>query len=402
MKVIIIGGGVAGLTMALACQRAGFNVKIYEKSRNLRNIGGGILVWPHGIRYLNWLGLSHCLDPYWITLKRCNIVDYHGDTIFNEEFSTFTELVSGEALPVERHLFQHALLKELPEHCLALGKECISVVDGVESARVIFADGSEEEADLIIGADGIHSRVRQSMHPNIVPQYTGLCWWGGVVDGSVIPHFPRDESYVGLGQSKAFFAWPSYGDKFIWYLPVRIPADTLTQETNGLIQLQAICAGWNADIQKIISASIDENRFHLAINTLPAVTEWSGQRVTLIGDAVHATGPILAQGTSLAIEDAFLLTNCLQKNTGNMGEILKHYESLRCEKYVRVLELEDQSAQMMVTDDLGTLEVLQQQMKYLDLATLYKELIPLVDKAACIQLTELCHRKSEIPIPVLL
>jgi 2-polyprenyl-6-methoxyphenol hydroxylase-like FAD-dependent oxidoreductase len=69
MKVIIIGGGVAGLTMALACQHAGFTVKIYEKSRTLRNIGGGILVWPHGIRYLNWLGLSHCLEPYWVSLK---------------------------------------------------------------------------------------------------------------------------------------------------------------------------------------------------------------------------------------------------------------------------------------------------------------------------------------------
>jgi 2-polyprenyl-6-methoxyphenol hydroxylase-like FAD-dependent oxidoreductase len=401
MKVIIIGGGVAGLTMALACQRAGFTVKIYEKSITLRSIGGGILVWPHGIRYLNWLGLSHCLDPYWISLKRCNIVDYQGETIFNEDFSNFTELVSGEALPIERHLFQHALLKALPDNCLKMGKECIAVVDGEKSARVIFADGSEDEADLVVGADGIHSSVRKSILADVTPVYTDFCWWGGVVDGAVIPHFPRDESYVGLGQGKAFFAWPSHGNKFIWYLPVRMSADTLTKEANGLPQLQAICADWNVDIQKIISASIDENRFHLAINTLPALTAWSGERVTLIGDAAHATGPILAQGTSLAIEDAFVLATCLQKNTGGMAGILKHYESLRVEKYARVLELENQSAQMMVTDDQETLAVFQQQMKYLDLATMYKELIPLVDEAACIQLAESCYRESEKSIPVL-
>jgi 2-polyprenyl-6-methoxyphenol hydroxylase-like FAD-dependent oxidoreductase len=401
MKVIIIGGGVAGLTMALACQHAGFTVKIYEKSRTLRNIGGGILVWPHGIRYLNWLGLSHCLEPYWVSLKRCNIVDYQGATIFNEDFSNFTELVSGEALPIERHLFQHTLLKALPENCLSLGKECISVVDGAESARVVFADGSEEEADLVVGADGIHSSVRKTILTDVAPVYTGLCWWGGVVDGAVIPHFPRDESYVGVGRGKAFFAWPSHGDKFIWYLPVRMHADALTIDANGLLQLQAICADWNADIQKIISASIDDNRFHLAINTLPALTAWSGKRVTLIGDAAHATGPILAQGTSLAIEDAFALTTCLQKNTGDMAGILKHYESLRYDKYARVLELENQSAQMLVSDELETLAELQQHMKYLDLATMYKELIPLVDEAACIRLAESCYRESEISVPAL-
>jgi 2-polyprenyl-6-methoxyphenol hydroxylase-like FAD-dependent oxidoreductase len=401
MKVIIIGGGIAGLTMALACLRAGFTVKIYEKSSTLRNIGGGILVWPHGIRYLNWLGLSHCVAPYWVSLKRCNIVDYHGATIFNEDFSHFTELVSGEALPIERHFFQHALLTELPENCLTLDKECISVIDGAQSARVIFADGTEEEADLVVGADGINSRVRNSILTDVSPVYSDLCWWGGVVDGAVIPHFPRDESYVGLGQGKAFFAWPSHGDKFIWYLPVRMPADALTKTGNGLPQLQAICADWNADIQKIISASIDENRFHLAINTLPALTEWSGERVTLIGDAAHATGPLLAQGTSLAIEDAFVLATCLQKNTGDMAGILKHYELLRRDKYVRVLELENQSAQMLVSDDLETLNALQQQMKYLDLAMMYKELIPLVDAAACVKLTERCYRESEKPVSVL-
>jgi salicylate hydroxylase len=304
-------------------------------------------------------------------------------------------------LPIERHLFQHTLLKALPENCLSLGKECISVVDGAESARVVFADGSEEEADLVVGADGIHSSVRKTILTDVAPVYTGLCWWGGVVDGAVIPHFPRDESYVGVGRGKAFFAWPSHGDKFIWYLPVRMHADALTIDANGLLQLQAICADWNADIQKIISASIDDNRFHLAINTLPALTAWSGKRVTLIGDAAHATGPILAQGTSLAIEDAFALTTCLQKNTGDMAGILKHYESLRYDKYARVLELENQSAQMLVSDELETLAELQQHMKYLDLATMYKELIPLVDEAACIRLAESCYRESEISVPAL-
>ena len=295
-------------------------------------------------------------------------------------------MVGGEPLPIERHLFQQALLNELSPDCLVLGKPCVAVSEDAAKARVIFADGSEDEADLIVGADGINSVVRQCIAPAIQPEYTGICWWGGVVDREYIPHFPREESYVALGQGKAFFAWPAFDDKFIWYLPVRMPANDLTPAENGLPQLQSMCADWNVDVKQILSHSIENNRFHLPVYTLPAPTQWSTQRMTLIGDAVHATGPILAQGTSLAIEDAFILASCLQKNSQSISQVLKHYESLRRDKYARIVELENQSVDMMVTDSLDTLEVLQQQMKYLDLATMYKELIPLVDEHACLAL----------------
>jgi 2-polyprenyl-6-methoxyphenol hydroxylase-like FAD-dependent oxidoreductase len=344
------------------------------------------MVWPHGLRYLGWLDLSHCTQPYLSAIKKCNIIGFNNEKIFSEDCTHFSTLVGGEPLPIERHYFQQALLKELPADCLSLGKRCISVTSDAEIARVTFADGSEDQADLIVGADGIHSTVRQLLHENTQPEYTGLCWWGGVVDSQVVPHFPAEESYVALGQGKAFFAWPAFGNKFIWYLPVRMPAENLTQAPNGLPQLQSICAGWNTDVEKIISHSSEENRFHLAIHTLPALPQWSTERVTLIGDAAHAMGPILAQGTSLAIEDAFILASCLQKNTDAMPIILQHYESLRREKYLQIAALENQSVDMMVTDNLETLEVLQQQMKYLDLATMYKELIPLVDEQACVQL----------------
>jgi 2-polyprenyl-6-methoxyphenol hydroxylase-like FAD-dependent oxidoreductase len=387
MKVIVIGAGVAGLTLGLACQRAGIDVKIYEKTNELRNIGGGILVWPHGMRYLQWLGLSHCTEPYLSSIKKCNIIGYTNEQIFSEDFTHFSMLVGGEPLPIERHLFQQALLKELSPDCLTLGKRCVAVSEDATMARVIFADGSEDQADLIVGADGIHSVVRQCINPTIQPEYTGICWWGGVVDSQFIPHFPAEQSYVALGQGKAFFAWPAFDDKFIWYLPVRMPAEDLISTENGLLQLQSICADWNnVDVKQIVANSIENNRFHLAVNTLPAPTQWSTKRITLIGDAVHATGPILAQGASLAIEDAFILASCLQKNTQAMPHILKHYESLRKDKYARIVELENQSVDMMVTNSLDTLEVLQQQMKYLDLATMYKELIPLVDENACLEL----------------
>jgi 2-polyprenyl-6-methoxyphenol hydroxylase-like FAD-dependent oxidoreductase len=388
MKIIIVGAGIAGLTFGLACHRAGIDVTIYDKAKELRNIGGGILLWPHGVRYLKWLGLSDCLAPFQVTIHNCNIISNSGQKIFSENCSTLYSLLDGEILPVDRGMLQQTLLAQLPSSILKLGKDCVAIQENPNKASIHFAEGSSDDADLIVGADGIFSTVRTYVNASATLEYTNHCWWGGIIDRKDIPYLDPTNTYVALGIRKTCIIWPASNEKIMWYLPVKMPVTELTSDKNGLPQLKSICENWSDTVKQIISATSNGKNFHLPIHTLPPQSTWTKQRVVLIGDAAHTLGPILAQGASMAIEDAFVLLNCLKKNTHTIPEILKHYETLRRDKYESLSRLETQTAAMFIPNNHEELEIMQQQMEFLDLVTMYKEVIPLVNEEACLRAIE--------------
>lgn len=384
-KVIIIGAGIAGLTLAAACYRAGIKTKIYDKAKQLRNIGGGLLLWPHSKRYLEWLGLFDCIKSYYIPVKNCKIINSKGEEIFREDYSSFYSLIGGEVLPIDRSLLQQALLSQLPENSLTLEKQCIDVKSNLNEATVFFTDGTQESADVIIGADGIHSSVRKSFNKTGDLHYTNNCWWGGIIEQKYIPALSSNDVFVALGLGKMCIVWPVYNNRFIWYLPVKILQKDFTQK-NNLLLLQKICSGWNPIVEEIISSPMGTQQFCLPIYTLPPQTAWSTSRITLIGDAAHGLGPILGQGANQAIEDAFVLVNCLQNQSKNIPQILQEYEILRHERSKKFHDLENLSASIMINDHPDEFELFQQQIQHLNLATMYQELIPLVDENFCHQL----------------
>lgn len=385
MKVIVIGAGMAGLTFTLACQRMGVKVKLYEKAKQLRNIGGGLLLWPHGRRYLEWLGLADGLKPYEVSVRGCRVVGTTGQEIFNEEYSAFYALVGGKILPIDRNHLQQALCAQLADNVLELNKQCVDIQVNEHSARVLFADGTEDSADIVVGADGVYSAVRKTFNQEPL-QYTGYCWWGGIIEQKHAPNLLADEVFMAIGQGKTCMVWPTDNKRFMWYLPVKMAINDFSKE-NSFQQLQTICAGWNSEVDRIIAAPQSSKSFHLPIYSLSPQTHWFTSRAILIGDAAHALGPILGQGVGQAIEDAFVLTHCLQYflqgNSKNVMDVFKHYETLRREKVQRLFELENQSSHTMVNDDLDELEIFQQRIRYLDLITIYHDLIPLVDEKAC-------------------
>ncbi|TAK78707.1 MAG: FAD-binding protein [Gammaproteobacteria bacterium] len=375
MKLVIIGAGIAGLTLALACQRAGIEVKLYDKAKKLRHIGGGLLLWPHGIRYLTELGLADCLTPYRVSVKGCRMVGTEGQQIFNADYTSFYSLIGGEVLPIDRGLFQQLLANQLAESILELNKQCIEVRHDAHQATVLFSDGTQESADVVVGADGIYSVIRKYVHDHVT-EYTNNCWWGGIAERKYVPSLVSDEVFVAIGKGKMCIAWPIHGDRFMWYLPIKMPEKELAPKEAGITQVQSLCADWNEEVQRIISAPASAQRFHLPLYTLSPHAIRSTSRITLIGDAAHALGPILGQGANQAIEDAYVLIHCLQNHVHSIPRALQQYDILRHERAQRLFELENQSATTMINDDLAALEA------FLDLATIYQDLIPLVDEKA--------------------
>lgn len=390
MKIIIIGAGIAGLTLGIVCQRAGIEVKIYEKASYLKNIGGGILLWPHGLRYLKWLGLSSCLDETYISIKGCEITGYKGEKIFSEDYTALYDLLNGEILPIERSLLQKNLLSQFPISHLQLNKTCVAVKSNEDRAQVIFADGSMDNADLVVGADGIHSAVRKSLNPNATLHYTNHCWWGGIIENKYVPMLASNKVYLTMGIGKLCIVWPTAGERFMWYLPVKMPQSKFILPGDGIAQLKSICTNWNEIVEKIITAPQSAQSFHLAIHALPPQPYWTNNRVVLVGDAAHTLGPILGQGASLAIEDVFILANCLLNKRIPLPTFLQNYEEMRRHRYGYLATLETQTAELMIYDEVEHLEWFQQQLPHMNLVTMYQNIIPLINEKACLSIASAC------------
>lgn len=386
MKAIIIGAGIAGLTAAHALQQAGMEVVIYDKASELKNIGGGILIWPHGLRYLSWMDLEDCFKPFYTYVKGCKVVGSCGNEILNSPYAELYKQLGGETLPIDRSLFQKILLAQLPKNLLQLNKYCLAVENHPDRVKVTFADGTFDEGDLLVAADGVRSAIRKQIFPGIVANYMGTSWWGGMIEQKHAAHLPTEEVYFGIGEGKVCIVWPTAGKRLLWCIAVKIPEDELRFE-NGGQQLEMICKDWHEDIKRLVHTKKHEQRFQVPIYSFSS-NHLQQHRTVFIGDAGQTLGPILAQGASRAIEDAYSLANCIFTHGQNIHQALAHYESIRSEKYAHLFALENQTTDLMVNNNLISLKQFEQQMQQVDLITMYQELIPIVNEQACFDLAQ--------------
>lgn len=216
---------------------------------------------------------------------------------------------------------------------------------------------------------------------------------GGLINQSDVTQLRPDEAFITVAQGKMCVVWPTFDNKFMWYLPVKMKQEDLCVG-NEKKQLQQICHDWNNEVMSIINASSQSKRFHLPIHTLQPLKTWCQNRITLMGDAAHAIGPILGQGGSQAIEDAYVLFQCLMKTPNNIPQALKQYQQLLYDKSLRLLDLENQSAAGLIHEDDDQLKLFQEQIKGLSLASFYQDLIPWVDEKSCMDLA----KKISFPI----
>lgn len=386
MKIIVVGAGLAGLTFALACQKAFLDVTVYDQTKTLSHIGGGIILWPQGLRYLEWLNLSHLLNPYKIFLRSCHILGNKGDQIFCEDYANFFSMINGGILPIERGHFQRVLLTELLPGTIKLNKKCIKISSDEHAAYVYFADGTKDCADLIVGADGIHSAVRKSFNKHLTPYYTNYCWWGGIIEQKNLKHLSNNQVYIALGQNKMCVIWPSYQKHFIWYLPVKMPYQDLKNKKTAKNKLQELFTTWQPSLQPLLTHTLTNKHFHLPILALPHNDQWTQQRIALIGDAAHAIGPILGQGVSEAIEDVFILMNCLQNKPHDIRAALNLYGAIRRPRHRKIWDLENKASDMLIHENLEELTLFEKQIKYESLASMYQELIPLVNEVSSLEI----------------
>jgi salicylate hydroxylase len=342
LSVAVIGGGIGGLTAGLSLLKAGLDVHVYEQSSRISEVGAGIAVSPNATRILYRLGLEH-------ELARTGVRPTAWWQRRWDDGRTLSRTPLGAEIE-KRFSFPHyqmhrgdlvaALARALPATRLHTGHRLSSLVDHGDTVQARFDNGETTRADVLIGADGIHSAVRAALFGPETPHFTGCVAYRGVIPAARLAHLDMEPAIqIWMGPHSHFIHYHVSGLRLVNVVAV-IEQDTWTKESwtepGDVAELLAVYGHWHPQVRAILHA-FDET-FRWAIFERSPMPRWSRGRVTLLGDACHAMLPFLAQGAAQAMEDGVTLA-ALLSNLGSpatVPEALGVYESVRRPPVTRV------------------------------------------------------------------
>jgi salicylate hydroxylase len=337
-RIAIIGGGIGGLTAALALLRRGIDVEVYEQAPELKELGAGVQISSNGTRVLYALGLGE-------TIERVGVV-VAGKEIRLWSTGQTWKLFDLGAVSVERYGYPYmmfhrgdlhaalleAIRRERPD-AIHLNRKCIGVRDVPGGVEMQFEDGNTGQAPIVVGADGVQSRVRLSVFGADKPEFTGIVCWRVLVPRDRVP--PGIRMQVGTN-------WVGPGGHVVHY-PVRggqlLNLVGLMERDDWRVESWTVQGskdefsndfkGWHPDIHATIHAG--DTPYKWALFARPPMPTWTAGRVTLLGDACHSMLPMMAQGAVMALEDGMLLARCVEAH-GIGPEALARYEAIRRER----------------------------------------------------------------------
>ncbi len=339
-RIAVIGGGIGGLTAAQALLRRGFDVTVYEAAPELKEIGAGVSLSPNAMKALRSLDLEagvravaweseYNLLRNWRTGRIISKTPTKGFTL---------ERYGASGCSVHRADLLDVLGASLPKEMIKLGARCVSVEanDHVASAR--FTDGSEIEADIIIGADGIHSAVRTSLFGPDAPRFTGKICWRCLVPVDAVPEFANSDGTTWLGPHGAVVVYPVRRGELV-NVVAHYDNDTWTEESwiRECDRAEVIenYKGWHESLLRLFAAS--ERHYKWALYDRDPLPRWTKGRATILGDAAHPMLPYLGQGACQAMEDGCVLASALASMPDDLPGALQLYERVRLPRASRVV-----------------------------------------------------------------
>jgi len=343
-RIAVIGAGIGGLATALALLRRGLDVEVYEQAPQLGEVGAGIQISSNGTRVLYALGLEEALRCVQVLPSRRHIRHWStGETWDWFELGAVSAKRYGTPHVMLHRADLHALLAEavgrLKPDAVHLARRCIGLTQSDRQVEIRFETGETASAAYVIGADGIHSRVRECLFGPDRPQFTGVVAWRAVVPMEKLPS--RLAQMVGtnwLGPRGHVLHYPVRRGELMNYISL-VERDDWQIESWTVAGTRSELAndyrGWHADVHAII-ANI-ETPYKWALMVREPMPQWSQGRITLLGDACHPTLPFLGQGGVMALEDGYVVAACLQRYFTDPAKALGRYEELRKERSAAVV-----------------------------------------------------------------
>ncbi len=339
MRAIIVGGGIGGLTAAIALRRAGIEPEVYERAPEPREVGAGISLWANALAALKSIDALGPVLARGEVMRVAQVRTRRGRVL---QSSSADRLQTGQGVPailmIHRAELLEALLGQLPSGTVRFGHECRCVGQELFGVRVLFRAGASDlhaSADLLIGADGIHSVVRSGLLGAQKPRYSGYTCWRGVapVGDDLVP-----PGYVGevWGRGRRFGITRIGGGRVYWWATANRPEGG--RDADARAELAREYNGWTAPVPAIIDATPADAIIRNDIVDRPPSRTWGCGRITLLGDAAHPTTPNLGMGGCMAIEDGVCIARTLSGG-GVVPAALRAYEQSRFARTARVTRL---------------------------------------------------------------
>ena len=336
----IVGGGIGGLAAALAFQREGFRVAVYEQAPHLAEVGAGLSLSPTAAHALNHLGLHDTLQHkayhpedqcvrHWADGRPLSWINRGQKLLeqYGERYSLIHRADLHDALA--------AAVRANDPGAIQLGKFCQSLQQDATGVDLRFSDGSTARCDAVVGADGSRSLIRQKIFGLLQPEYTGYIAWRGLVPmDQVPPEILQPPSGVFIGPGHLVNRYPVRGGELLNFVAFA-ERKTWTEEgwsiRSTVDELLAEFRGWTPMVLKIMERVPPDQLFKWGLFDREPLAKWSSGRVTLLGDAAHPILPFLGHGAVLAIEDAVVLARAFVA-ADSVAEAYHRYESARRER----------------------------------------------------------------------
>ena len=336
MRILIVGGGIGGVTAALCLAKDGHEVEVFEQDSEYAELGAGIQLSPNCTRVLHYLGLENALRNSGFRPEGVEFRNWKsGKTIASSALGE--TVVAKFGFPyyhIHRGDLIHLLVREASRQG-SIRLHTDSRVDGFAeacSSIQVSVNGSTHEGDLLIGADGIHSIIRSNLWGDETPSFTGNVAWRGLVRAAELPPgMVRPMATVWLGPRRHFVHYYIKDRELVNCVCVvekngwEVESWTELGEQD---ELKADFNGWNDEVQTLINLVDRNSLYKWALHDRDPMNNWGKGRVTLLGDACHPTLPFMAQGAAMSIEDGVVLAGCLRQ-TQDVPVALKNYEDLR-------------------------------------------------------------------------
>jgi salicylate hydroxylase/6-hydroxynicotinate 3-monooxygenase len=354
-SIAIIGAGMGGLAAAATLRQVGVEVNVYEQAPQFTRIGAGIQMLPNSSRVLRGIGIEAGLraiafEPY----SHLNRVWDTGEV--KRELPMPETLFGAPFLCMHRADLHEALYSVLPPQIVHLGKKLVGLDQTGVVVALSFTDGSKVEADAVIGADGVHSLVRDIIIGPDAPIHKGRIAYRAVFDARLMSGEIRPSRSKWWGPDRHIVIYYTTKDRSQLYFVTSVPesADWMTKESwsakGDVKELRAAYEGFHPEVRMVLDACPDCHKW--AILEREPLPRWSDGRIVLLGDACHPMTPYMAQGGATAIEDAAVLARCLAAvENDDLEGAFKRYEANRKPRTSRIQAISSANTWMSGGDD---------------------------------------------------